>query len=111
MRRCGEEAWRSWGSASLRDSVSYPLTAGLLIPCRLITLLQKYAHIIGMLFLARARCMVRRVSAPLTPPPPSSPETSPRPVHRAIGPELDIVEAGSLLDTDPDLAPWSELGR
>lgn len=32
---------------------------------------------------------------------------SSQPFYRAIGPELDIVEVGILLDTDPDLAPWS----
>lgn len=27
--------------------------------------------------------------------------------YRPIGPELEIVEVGILLDTDPDLAPWA----
>lgn len=27
--------------------------------------------------------------------------------YRPIGPEIDIVEVGILLDTDPDLAPWA----
>ncbi|SPO03251.1 uncharacterized protein DNG_05933 [Cephalotrichum gorgonifer] len=72
--------------------------------------LQKYAHLVGTLMLARAKSMISQGALARKPQEVEGWDGN-KTVRdmrgEAIGPELDIVEIGILLDTDPDLAPWS----